>query len=349
MPQGTLLDSSVITVSAALEDVHVAVSVSDEGRGISADRLPHLFKKFSRIRRDDSVSDTGLGLAICKGIVEAHGGRIRAESEGTGLGARFTFTLPIAEPDQGHLQDVDSGTTTCATGNAGARRKVLAVDDDPQTLRYVRGILTGAGYTPVMTADPQDVPRLMRKERPHLVLLDLMLPGINGIELMEEMLSTADVPVIFLSAYGQDETVARAFEKGAADYVVKPFSPTELVARIDAALRKWTPGLGRQPKPFVLDDLVIDYDERKVRVAGRTRATDRHRVRSAAGAVAQRRTGADPRAPAQTGLGPGTRYRLDCHTHRGQEATTQAWRRREKPHLYLLRTTRRLPYAGSQC
>ena len=94
-------DSSVITVSAALEDVHIAVSVSDEGRGISADRIPHLFKKYSRIRRDDSVSDTGLGLAICKGIVEAHGGRIRAESEGTGLGARFTFTLPVAEPDQG--------------------------------------------------------------------------------------------------------------------------------------------------------------------------------------------------------------------------------------------------------
>ena len=101
--------SSVITVSVAVEDVHVAVAVTDEGRGISADRLPHLFRKFFSIRRDDWVSDTGLGLAICRGIVEAHGGRIRAESEGTSLGARFTFTLPVADPDPVRSSDVASG------------------------------------------------------------------------------------------------------------------------------------------------------------------------------------------------------------------------------------------------
>ena len=106
--------SSVITVSAAVEGVHVAVAVTDESRGISADRLPHLFRKFSRIRRDDWVSDTGLGLAICREIVEAHGGRIRAESEGTGLGARFTFTLPVADP--GRSSDVASGATEGAHG-----------------------------------------------------------------------------------------------------------------------------------------------------------------------------------------------------------------------------------------
>ena len=78
----------------------------------------------------------------------------------------------------------------------------------------------------------------MRANDPHLVLLDLMLPGTDGIELMGDILDMADVPVIFLSAYGQEEIIARAFEMGADDYVVKPFSPTELVARIKAALRK---------------------------------------------------------------------------------------------------------------
>ena len=121
-----------------------------------------------------------------------------------------------------------------------------------------------------MTADPQEVSRLIREEEPHLVLLDLILPGKNGIELTEEILNTDDVPVIFLSAYGQEETIARAFEAGAADYVVKPFSTTDLVARIGAALRKWTPDLGRQPEPFVLGDLFIDYAVRSVRVASRT-------------------------------------------------------------------------------
>ena len=76
----------------------------------------------------------------------------------------------------------------------------------------------------------------MEDEEPQLVLLDLMLPGTDGITLMKSILEMADVPVIFISAYGQDQVIARAFDMGAADYVVKPFSPTELAARIRAAL-----------------------------------------------------------------------------------------------------------------
>ena len=93
-------ESSVITVTVVREDVHVAVSVADEGRGIPSERLPYLFRKFTRTDGDDlgsGVAGSGLGLAICKGIVEAHGGRIWAESEGAGMGARFTFTIPTVE------------------------------------------------------------------------------------------------------------------------------------------------------------------------------------------------------------------------------------------------------------
>ena len=84
-------ESSVIRVSAERQGVYVAVSVSDEGRGIPADRMAHLFRKFSGLDPEEKGGDTGLGLAVCKGIVEAHGGRIWAESEGVGLGARFTL------------------------------------------------------------------------------------------------------------------------------------------------------------------------------------------------------------------------------------------------------------------
>ena len=102
--------------------------------------------------------------------------------------------------------------------------------------------------------------------KPHLALLDLMLPGIDGIELMKEIMEICEVPVIFLSAYGQDHFIARAIDMGAADYVVKPFSPTELTARIRGALRKWT---GSDPlEPFVLGELVIDYVTRQVTLAG---------------------------------------------------------------------------------
>ena len=88
-------EGSPILVSAVRYGVHVAVSVADQGRGIPAEMLPELFRKFSRAFDRDTASGvdgSGLGLAICKGIVEAHGGRIRAESDGPGLGARFTFT-----------------------------------------------------------------------------------------------------------------------------------------------------------------------------------------------------------------------------------------------------------------
>ena len=262
-------ESSAIRVNVITEDIHIAISVTDEGRGISAESLPLLFQKFSRLRHEDWGGDTGLGLAICKGIVEAHGGRIHAESDGPGLGARFTFTLPVAEAAQDRSLRAVPSVALGARRAASTRPRILTVDDDPQTLRYVRYVLSKAGFATVMTADPHDVSRLMREEEPNLVLLDLMLPGIHGMELMKEILEIADVPVIFLSAYGQDETIARAFEAGATDYVVKPFSPTELVARIDAALRKWMPGLRQSPEPFALGELTIDYDARRVSLADR--------------------------------------------------------------------------------
>ena len=260
-------ESSVIRVSARRQDVNVAVSVADQGRGIPAESLPHLFRKFSRVQAEDQGGDTGLGLAICKGIVEAHGGRIWAESDGPGAGARFTFTLPtVEEAVSGTSPGLPQVSTRSAREDNGERVRILAVDDEPQALRYVRDTLFKAGYQPVVTGEPEEALRLMAEERPDLALLDLMLPGTDGIDLMQEIVEIADVPVIFLSAYGREELVAKAFDLGAADYVVKPFSPTELTARIRAALRRRA---AYEPsEPYVLGDLAIDYAGRSVTLAG---------------------------------------------------------------------------------
>ena len=259
---------SPIRVAAVREGVHVAFAVADDGVGVPAERLPHLFRKFSRLdgaERGREIAGSGLGLAICKGIVEAHGGRIRAESDGPGLGSRFTFTVPAVE-EAVTLPPPPSRRRRTKTRE---RPRVLCVDDDPQTLRVVRDALTKAGYAPVVTGDPAEVARLMAEQAPRLVLLDLMLPGSDGMELMKEIREVSDAPVIFLSVNGQEEVVARAFDMGAADYVVKPFSPTELAARIRAALRqRAAPELAQPAAPYVRGDLTVDYPRRRVTVAG---------------------------------------------------------------------------------
>ena len=266
-------EGSPIKVSVKRERVHIAVSVADEGRGIPAEQLPHLFRKFSRLEgadRGSGIAGSGLGLAICKGIVEAHGGRIWGESDGPGLGARFIFTLPVADGESIGGAEIPTALAQGSRGSVRGKVRVLAVDDDPQALRYVRDALDRAGYASIVTGNPEDVPRLMEEESPHLVLLDLMLPGNDGFEVMKDILRRESVPVIFLSMYGQDDIVARALDMGASDYVVKPFSPTELAARIRAALRKRVaPNVDEPSEPYDTSGLTIDYAQRRVTLAGR--------------------------------------------------------------------------------
>ena len=260
-------ESSPIRVEAAQEGVYVRVSVCDEGRGVSPEMLAQLFRKHVALTGgdvEDGGGTTGLGLAICKGLVEAHGGRIHAGSAGLGQGARFTFTLMVAEGEHGSAKVQPAPSQTRPRMDGQERISILVVDDDPKALRYVRDALTGAGYGVVVTGDSGEISSLIRTERPQLVLLDLALPGADGIELMAQIPELSDLPVIFISGYGRDETIARAFDSGAVDYIVKPFSPTELTARVSAALRNRV-----RPKPFVSGELAIDYDRRRVTLRGR--------------------------------------------------------------------------------
>ena len=260
-------ESSAIRISAVREDAHVAVSVTDEGRGLAPERLAHLFRKHAAPEGGGPQGRTpshNLGLAICKGLVEAHGGRIHAESAGPGRGTTIVFTVSVAEEAGGETPGASPGPWRHSFEGAEPAR-ILVLDDDPRTLRLVRDTLAAEGYAPVVTGDPQELASLLRAEKPALAVLDLALPGADGVELMAGIPELSDLPVIFISAYGRDETVARALDAGASDYIVKPFSPTELTARVRAALRR-----RERPAPFELGALAIDYDSRRVTVAGRT-------------------------------------------------------------------------------
>ena len=246
------VETAPILVSAAREGAEVAVSVTDGGEGIPPERLPHLFRRHAGA---DGRGGSGLGLVICKGLVEAHGGRIRAESAGVARGTAVTFTLPAAEEED--------AAPPAQSRRRRERTPVLVVDDDPHALRQAREALAAAGYDPAATAEPANIPRLLETKRPALAVLDLVLPGADGIELMRTLPGLADLPVIFVSAYGEGDTVARALEAGAADYIVKPFSPAELAARVALALRRQSP-----PAPFRVGELVFDRAKRRVTLAG---------------------------------------------------------------------------------
>ena len=333
-------ESLPIRVAAERDGVHVAISVADKGRGVPAEELPRLFGKHAAAP-GEWARGAGLGLAICKGLVEAHGGRIWAASGGPGRGTQFTFTVPVAE--EAGAAAAGPARPRLRSPRQGQEPKcILVLDDDPQMLRYVREALTRAGYAPVVTGDAAELADLIRTHRPALLLLDLLLPETDGIELLECVPEVGDLPVIFISAYGRDETIVRALDAGAADYIVKPFSPSELTARVRAALRRRA-----EPEPFVLGELTIHYDERRGRRGQSAGGADGHRVRAAPPALGQRGAGTDIRRVAAPGMGQAGSggQRPEARARRRETAPPQAGRRRGPPRLYPQRARGRLPHA----
>ena len=202
--------------------------------------------------------------------MEAQGRRIRAESDGPGLGARFVFTLPV-------VRDADPVSSPGRSqGGGSSAGKILVVDDEPLVLRSVRDALSTAGFRAVATADPEEALALTAEHSPRL---DLMLPEHDGEELMRDILAVSRIPVIFLSAYNRAEVVARVLEKGATDCIAKPFSPTEPVARVRAARRRFgEPAVPAPEEPFVLGDLTVDYARRRASAVRRMQGDKKERT-----------------------------------------------------------------------
>jgi two-component system, OmpR family, KDP operon response regulator KdpE len=148
----------------------------------------------------------------------------------------------------------------------GHATRILVCDDEPQILRALRVILRDAGFEAVTAATGEEALDLAAVRPPEAAILDLMLPDIDGVEVTRRLREWTQMPILVLSAVGEEDRKVEALAAGADDYVTKPFGPRELVARLEAVLRRAAPE-GAEPK-IVADGLEIDLAGRTVRRDG---------------------------------------------------------------------------------
>ena len=257
-----------VEVSLFEESGLIRLVVSDTGTGIPPDELPKLFQRFHRVAgaRSRSFEGSGIGLSLVQELVKLHGGSIAVEST-VGKGSRFTVSIPQG---RGHLApdrlrapanreraqaelfvneamqwpradrtQLAAPALAPAPATAGAAKPlVLVVDDNPDMRAYVARLL-GDAFVIETAADGVEGLAAASRSLPQLIISDVMMPALDGFGLVKQLRgqeSTRLIPVILLSARAGDESTIEGLEAGADDYLLKPFSPRELLARVRAQL-----------------------------------------------------------------------------------------------------------------
>jgi two-component system KDP operon response regulator KdpE len=146
--------------------------------------------------------------------------------------------------------------------------RVLVVDDEPETIKYVSTNLRVRGYDVLTAQDGLTALKEFDQSIVDLVILDIMMPGPDGFEVCQAIRRRSDVPIVMLSARGQERDIVRALDLGADDYLTKPFGVEEMLARVRAALRRTAQAGTASRPPLVADELEIDFGIRKVTAAG---------------------------------------------------------------------------------
>lgn len=258
---------SVITVRAVAEPNAILFSVRDQGPGIAPRDRQRIFERFyqSSPPPDGVTRGTGLGLAVCQSLVEAHGGRIWVDEQ-VATGTQLNFTLPRTLSPQATHEDVPLDRPARPAYEAA---HVLIVDDEPAVRQMLLGSLRNAGYVVHAVADGHAALEYVASEHPDLVVLDVMLPSQDGFHVLQQIRDWSDVLVLMLTASPEPNNVVRGLQLGADDYVTKPFRMDEFLARVAALLRRRNDPLAPETTPiFHNDQLQIDFAQRMVRVDG---------------------------------------------------------------------------------
>ncbi len=257
------LNGSVI-VSLKPSGGHAVLTVEDTGTGIPPAELPHIFERFHRVEgsKGRTIEGTGIGLALVEELVKLHGGTIHAASK-LNVGSTFTVSLPLGAA---HLSKdrIRPGTDRVSTAlqaeifveealrslaesklNAATvseettgKPKILLADDNADMRQYVTRLLSDQ-YAVIAVSDGEQALQSVLNNPPDLILSDVMMPRMNGFDLVKALREnprTATIPVILLSARAGEESKAEGFAGGADDYLIKPFTSRELLARIGAHL-----------------------------------------------------------------------------------------------------------------
>ena len=243
-------DEGSVTCRAARRGTEIVVSVVDTGVGIAPADQPKVFEKFKQV--GDTLTDkpkgTGLGLPICREIVEHHGGRIWVEST-PGEGSSFSFVLPIvpgavtaARPLEleSLVRQLRQQVVVSAPATLERQPSILIVDDDAHIRELLSQEFSEAGYRLRLASNGREALAEVRRERPDLVVLDVMMPEINGFDVAAVLKNdpqTHDIPIIILSIVQDRE---RGFRLGVDRYLTKPIDTTALFREVDALLQQGT-------------------------------------------------------------------------------------------------------------
>ena len=263
-------------VQARSDDDYVEITVSDNGIGIPAAELDRIFERFYRVdyARSRANGGTGLGLAIVKHIAAIHGGDVTVWSQ-VGHGSTFTLKIPA------HLHEAAPAVSEHATSTDRQRpisrsperqeinqmTRVLVIEDEESYLEALSYMLSKEGFEVIEARDGAAGIAEFDRHGADIVLLDLMMPGLPGTEVCRQLRLRGAVPVIMLTARDTEVDKVVGLELGADDYVTKPFSHRELVARIRAVLRR---GQDTELVPDVIEaaGVRMDVERHEVSVNG---------------------------------------------------------------------------------